>query len=113
MDKDDKVRQPLEDCCHQKPFGMSKPKTQLQQLIEQYIELYYRYSGNSDSLDKQAFKKMLEEQFPDTDESPLKQQKRDQLFVEADINKDGKLSFAEVGRLISKFIAETNDKVRK
>uniref|UniRef100_A0A670JST4 EF-hand domain-containing protein n=1 Tax=Podarcis muralis TaxID=64176 RepID=A0A670JST4_PODMU len=79
--------------------------SQLQQLIEQYIDLYHRYSGNSDSLDKQAFKKMLDEQFPDTDEK----QKRDQLFQEADINKDGKLSFAEVGRLVAKFVAETHE----
>ncbi|XP_053224745.1 protein MRP-126-like [Podarcis raffonei] len=92
---------------------MSKPKTQLQQLAEQYIDLYHTYSGNSDSLDRQAFKKMLDEQFPDTDESPLKKQKRDQLFKEADISKDGKLSFVEVGHLIAKFIAETHDKLHK
>ncbi|XP_077776634.1 protein MRP-126-like [Podarcis muralis] len=92
---------------------MSKPKTEFQQLAEQYIDIYHRYSGNSDSLDKQAFKKMLDEQFPDIDESPLKKQKRDQLFKEADINKDGKLSFTEVAHLIAKFIAETHDKLNK
>nr|XP_034954383.1 protein MRP-126-like [Zootoca vivipara] len=92
---------------------MSKPKTQLQQLVEQFIDIYYTYSGNSSSIDKQAFKKMMDEQFPDIDESPLKKQKRDQLFDEADINKDGKLSFDEMGHLIAKFIAATHDRLRK
>nr|XP_034955128.1 protein MRP-126-like [Zootoca vivipara] len=92
---------------------MSKPKTQLQQLVEQFLDIYYTYSGNSSSIDKQAFKKMVDEQFPDVDESPLKQQKRDQLFKEADKNKDGKLSFDEMGHLMAKFVAETHDKLRK
>ncbi|XP_060125959.1 protein S100-A12-like [Zootoca vivipara] len=88
---------------------MSKPKTQLQYLADQYIELYLTYAGSSGTLDKQKFQKMMDEQFPDIAE---KEQAKDKLFQELDANKDNQLSFDEVSRLIARYLNDTHEKFK-
>uniref|UniRef100_A0A670JUL3 Protein S100-A12-like n=1 Tax=Podarcis muralis TaxID=64176 RepID=A0A670JUL3_PODMU len=86
-------------------FKMSKSKTQMQVLADGLIELFHKYSGKSDTIDKKEFKKMINEQFPDCVEYPQNQQGKDKLFKDLDTNKDNELSFEEWTRLVGSFLS--------
>ncbi|XP_034954540.2 protein MRP-126 [Zootoca vivipara] len=89
---------------------MSKSKTQMQILADQLIDLFHQYAGKSDTLDKQEFKKMILEQFPDCVECPRKKQGKEQLFNELDTNKDNVVNFEEWARLVGRFLSCSHEK---
>ncbi|XP_061462059.1 protein S100-A12-like [Rhineura floridana] len=83
---------------------MSKAKTAMQIVADQLIDIFHKYAGQSDDLDKKEFKKMIDEQFPDCVEYPRKQEGKDKLFKDLDKNKNDRISFEEWTTLLGSFL---------
>ncbi|XP_053134053.1 protein S100-A12-like [Hemicordylus capensis] len=90
-------------------------KTEMQLACDKIIDIYHQYSELSkdretDTLDKEEFKKMIEEQFPNCVKNARDPKGTDKFFEELNNNQNENIGFEEYMLLLSKFLICTHEK---